>query len=311
MDYYKALELKRDCTDADIKKAYRRLAIQWHPGRNEGKNKESVQSKFRDLSEAYCVLQDPKLRAIFDQYAEKGLKSGLPNGKGGAVGAWSYSNNPEEQFAEFFGSFSPFADFFDEDAGYSRLFNNMGNARSQKTEAQSINLYCSLEELHKGCKKSQKVVRQKLCADGKSTEPETRIMSIEVQPGWREGTKITFTCEGDEAMEATTGDIIFVLKEKPHPRFKRAKNDLMYSADITLVEALTGVSVNVETLDGRTLPISVNEIVRPGMQKKIPGEGMPLANDPTQTGNLIINFNISFPEALTEEQKNAIKETMS
>lgn len=310
MDYYKILELKRDCTDADIKKAYRRLAVQWHPEKSEGKNKEAVQSKFRELSESYCVLQDAKLRAIFDQYGYKGLKNGLPNGKGGFVGAWSYNDNPVEQFAVFFGSFSPFADFFNEDAGYARLFNTMGDAGAAKMEPQVINLYCSLEDLYHGCSKKQKIVRQKLSADGSSTEAEPRILDVQVQAGWRAGTKLTFKSEGDEAFETVTGDVVLVLKEKPHPRFKRVKNDLCYTATITLLQALTGLDVHVTTLDGRTLPISVNEIVRPGMQKTVPGEGMPLVSDPDEKGNLIIDFNILFPESLSEDQKTSLKAIM-
>lgn len=310
MDYYKTLELKRDCTDADIKKAYRRLAIQSHPKRSDATNLEPRQKKFQEISVAYCVLSDAKLRAIFDQYGEKGLKTGLPNGKGGFVGAWVYNDNPEAQFAEFFGSFSPFADFFNEDAGYASLFNNGGDQRSQKTDSQTINLYCSLEELYQGCTKKHKIVRQKLDADGKTCKPEDLIMTVDVKKGWREGTKITFTCEGDEAPEAVTGDVVFVLKEKPHPRFKRVKNDLVYTAKITLLEALTGVTISVETLDDRKLPIAINEIVRPGVQKRIAGEGMPLASDPSQKGNLIIDFDVAFPEVLSEQVKASLSELL-
>lgn len=241
---------------------YRRLAVQWHPERNESTNKDIVAQKFGDLSEAYTVLADPKLRAVFDQCGEKGLKMGLPNGKGGFVGAWSYNLNPEQQFAEFFGSFSPFADFFNGDTGSANLFNKNGDKGGAKMEAQVLNLYCSLEELYQGCTKKTKVVRQKLNADGKSSSPEERIMTVDVKAGWREGTKITFTCEGDEAPDCVTGDIIFVLREKPHPRFTRNKNDLHFTANITLLEALTGVTVEIETLNGRKVPIAVNEIVR-------------------------------------------------
>ena len=273
----------------------------------EGQNKDSVKDKFRELSEAYCVLQDPKLRAIFDQYGYKGLQTGLPNGKGGFVGAWTYNDNPVGQFAQFFGSFSPFADFFNEDAGYNKLFNTMGDAGAAKAEAQTLNLYCSLEELFHGCCKKQKMVRQKLSVDGRATEGEAKILDVDVKAGWREGTKITFKNEGDEAFETVTGDVVLLLKEKPHPRFKRVKNDLYFTANISLAQALCGMTVTVPTLDGRTLPIAVNEVVRPGMQKTVPGEGMPLVADPSRRGNLIISFDIAFPEALSEDQKTSLQ----
>jgi DnaJ family protein B protein 4 len=101
-----------------------------------------------------------------------------------------------------------------------------------------------------------------------------------------------------------------MLKEKPHPRFTRSKNDLCLTANITLLEALTGVSLDVATLDSRTLSISISDVVKPGMQKVIVGEGMPLVSKPSQTGNLVISFNITFPEALTEAQKILLKENL-
>ena len=87
-------------------------------------------------------------------------------------------------------------------------------------------------------------------------------MTIEVQKGWREGTKITFTGEGDEQVGMNTGDVVFLLKEKPHPLFKRNKNDLIFTAKISLVEALTGTTVQVPTLDGRKISVPITEIVR-------------------------------------------------
>jgi DnaJ family protein B protein 13 len=310
MDYYKILELKRDCTDAQIKQAYRRKAIQWHPDKNEGK-REQAEAKFLEISEAYAVLSNARFRAVFDQYGAKGLKQGVPNGKGGYVQPWTYNTNPDEQFAEFFGSFSPFADFFMEESGSSSLFAPDPKAGPAKVGALEQNLYCSLEELFIGCSKKVKVVRQKLNLDGKACVPDERVLSVEVQAGWKEGTKITFQCEGDEAAGQETGDIIFTLKEKPHPRFERAKNDLVFEAKISLSEALCGSTVNVQTLDSRTIPIPVNEVVKPGFVKIVPNEGMPQARDPTKRGNLRITFDVTFPDMLSEREKTAITQILS
>lgn len=310
VDYYKTLGLRNDCTDADIKKNYRKLAIQWHPKRNLTKSKDLVESTFVEISEAYCVLSDAKLRAVFDQYGEKGLRNGALNGDGGTVLPWNYNENPEEQFNAFFGSFSPFADFFNEEAAYTNLFAGSTKKPGAKLDAHELNLYLSLEELYKGCSKKQKIVRQKLKIDGSSTAPEEKTMTVEVKAGWRQGTKITFACEGDENKGCTTGDIIFTLMETPHPTFTRSKNDLAYTADITLVDALTGTVVQVTTLDGRTLNIPVNEIVQPGYTKVVKGEGMPKASG-NGNGDLIISFNISYPEFLTNDQKTSIRETLN
>ena len=114
------------------------------------------------------------------------------------------------------------------------------------------------------------------------------------------------TCDNTDIC-TSPGDVVLLLKEKPHPRFKRVKNDLYFTANISLAQALCGMTVTVPTLDGRTLPIAVNEVVRPGMQKTVPGEGMPLVADPSRRGNLIISFDIAFPEALSEDQKTSLQ----
>jgi DnaJ-class molecular chaperone len=309
-DYYSILELASDCTDAEIKKAYRQLATKWHPDANENSNKALVAQKFRSIAEAYTVLSDGKLRTIYDQYGLQGLQNGIPNGKGGYVGAWSYNQNPEEQFTDFVGRVSHFASYFAGDSGFMPIFPDTKVAKAGKVAAQTINLYCSLEELYQGCMKKVKVNRQRLSLDGKTTTPEDKVMTVDVQAGWREGTKITFTEEGDEAAQMSTGDIIFVLKEMPHPRFSRSKNDLIYTAAIDLTAALVGTVVEVLTLDRRTIPIAINEIVKPNTPKVVPGEGMPLVGKSTK-GNLIIQFDVQFPEMLTEDQKSKIKEILS
>lgn len=310
-DYYETLELKADCSDADIKKAYRTLAVQWHPAKNESGNKELVVQKFRDISEAYTVLSNAKLRTIFDQYGAKGLKSGVSNGKGGFVTPWSYSENPESQFSDFFGTVSPFADFFSGDSGFAPMFAEPAAAKTFKTDAQSLNLYCSLEELFSGCSKKVRVTRQKLQLDGKSLRSEGVVLTVEVQAGWREGTKITFVGEGDEASGQTTGDVVFILKETPHPRFVRSKNDLTFTAAIDLAQALTGTTIEIKTLDGRTVPVPINEIVKPSCPKIVPNEGMPLPSDPTKRGQLFIQFDVKFPDMLTDTQKVQIQEILA
>lgn len=187
------------------------------------------------------------------------------------------------------------------------MFQDTQAAKKGKNPAQIINLFCSLEELYEGCSKKVKVSRQKLNLDGATCMKEEVVMTVEVQAGWREGTKITFTCEGDEAPDVNTGDVVFVLKEKPHPRFVRAKNDLIYTASISLADALTGTVVEVKMLDGRVLPIPITEIVKPNQPKRVPNEGMPLVNSPGKKGDLVIEFDVQYPDMLTEAQKVKIR----
>merc|ERR1719158_108337 len=310
VDYYNVLELKSDADDAAIKKAYRKLAIQWHPSSNtDNTNTELVQEKFRNIGEAYAVLSDAKRRTIYDQYGENGLKEGLTTARGCKIVPWSYNVNPEEQFSDFFGSVSPFAEFFGGDSGFVPLFPDADVKKAGKAAAQNINLYCSLEELYLGCTKKEKVTVQKLQLDGKSTEPEDVVMTVDVQAGWREGTKITFQCKGDEAAGCATGDVVFVLKEKPHPRFTRDKNELIYTATIDLTAALCGTVVEVQTLDRRTISIPITNIVKNNEAKVVPNEGMPVVGKSTR-GNLLIKFDVQFPEMLSNAQKEKITEVL-
>jgi len=99
-----------------------------------------------------------------------------------------------------------------------------------------------------------------------------------------------------------------VIKEKPHGWLKRSGNDLVYKARVPLVDALTGFKVDVETLDNRTLRVNVKDMVHPSYTKIVHNEGMPKAKSPGERGDLIITFDVYYPNALTDEQKRAIRE---
>ncbi|XP_042635000.1 dnaJ homolog subfamily B member 13 isoform X4 [Catharus ustulatus] len=137
--------------------------------------------------------------------------------------------------------------------------------------------------------------------DGQTSTIRDKILTIDVQPGWKRGTKITFEKEGDQGPNIIPADITFVVQEKLHPKFKRIDNNLLYVATIPLSKALTGCTLDVWTLDGRLLNIPINDIVDPKYYKMVPGEGMPLAEDPQRKGDLYIYFDILFPKRLSPE----------
>jgi len=251
-------------------------------------------------------------RALFDQYGERGLKEGVSNGKGGLSGGYTFRANPEELFAEHFGSTSPFADFFATRAA-APLFASMAKTEVKKAPAQEINLYVSLEELYAGASKSHKVVRRRLAMDGRSLALEEKILKLEVGAGWKEGTRLTFAREGDEELGgelSETGDVVFVVRTKPHPRFVRRGNDLVHTARLSLLQALTGATLDIETLDRRVIPVALNEVCVPGGSKVVVGEGMPHPKTGVK-GNLVIEFDITFPQQLTYQQKNDIKKVLT
>lgn len=135
-------------------------------------------------------------------------------------------------------------------------------------------------------------------------------MPIEIKPGWKKGTKLTFPEKGNEEPGIIPADIIFVVEEKPHPVFKRDGNDLVFSQEITLLEALTGKSIDLITLDGRTLMIPLTDIINPDHEIVVPNEGMSISKEPGRKGNLRLKLNVRYPLKLTAEQKSELKRVL-
>lgn len=135
-------------------------------------------------------------------------------------------------------------------------------------------------------------------------------MAISIKPGWKKGTKITFSEKGNYEPGCAPADLIFVVDEKPHAVFKRDDNDLIVHLRISLLDALTGKTLNLTTLDGRELTIPVQDIVKPGQELTVQNEGMPISKEPGKKGNLRIKFEVKFPSRLTLEQKSDLRRVL-
>ncbi|CAL0313487.1 unnamed protein product [Lupinus luteus] len=340
VDYYKILQVDKNANDEDLKKSYRKLAMKWHPDKNPN-NKKDAETKFKQISEAYEVLSDPQKRAIYDQYGEDGLKGQVPPPDAGGAsffqsgdGPTTFRFNPrnaDDIFAEFFGFSSPFGGMgggggsggmrggtrtfggvFGDDI-FSSFGDGSGRPMShgpRKASPIENVMPCSLEDLYKGTTKKMKISRQIADASGK-TLPVEEILTLEIKPGWKKGTKITFPEKGNEQPNIIPADLVFIIDEKPHGIFTRDGNDLVVTQKVSLVEALTGYSVHLTTLDGRNLTIPINNVIHPNYEEVVPREGMPIPKDPSKKGNLRIKFNIKFPTRLTSEQKAGIKKLIA
>jgi DnaJ homolog subfamily B member 4 len=143
--------------------------------------------------------------------------------------------------------------------------------------------------------------------NNRRTKEVEEILTIDIKPGWKKGTKITFPEKGNEAPHVIPADIIFYIDEKPHDFFTCEGNDLVMTQKISLVEALTGCTLQVSTLDGRNLTIPINSVVSPGYKEVVPKEGMSVPKEPSKRGDLRIKFNIKFPSRLTNDQKSGLK----
>ncbi|XP_008705553.1 dnaJ homolog subfamily B member 13 isoform X2 [Ursus maritimus] len=310
------------------KLGYRKLALKNHPLKS---GEPTAAETFRQIAEAYDVLSDPVKRGIYDKFGEEGLKGGIPLEYGSQT-PWTtgyvFHGSPEKVFHEFFGGDNPFGEFFDEEGREVDL--NFGGLRGRGVKKQDPpierDLYLSLEDLFFGCTKKIKISRrasreipskppravwlQVLNEDGYSSTIKDKILTIDVKPGWRQGTRITFEKEGDQGPNIIPADIIFIVKEKLHPRFRRENDNLFFVHPIPLGKALTCCTVEVKTLDDRLLNIPINDIVHPKYFKKVPGEGMPLPEDPTKKGDLFIFFDIQFPTRLTPQKKQMLRQAL-
>lgn len=330
-NYYEILGLPKGTSDEDaIKRAYRKLALRWHPDRNPSSKAES-ERRFKEIAEAYEVLSDEKKRQVYDQYGEEGLKAdgGMPppgsdffapgagaqSPFGGFSGSFFSSGgfrptNADDIFRAFFQGGSPFGgDAGDGEipgfaAGHRHAPRHAPAAPAEPAEPAVIPLPLSLEDLFAGCTKRMRVSRRRLAGPGKAATDNT-ILSIDVQPGWKAGTKIKFPGEGDEVRPGLFQDVHFVVEERPHERFRRQGNDLYCDLPITLAQALAGFSVRLALLDGKQLQITSSDLTQQGQTKRIEGKGMP-AKKGTERGDLVVTFVVRVPEHLTDQQRTQL-----
>ena len=164
-------------------------------------------------------------------------------------------------------------------------------------------LEISLEELATGCTKKLKIKRTINSNTGTSTV-DSKVIEIAVKPGWKAGTRITFPSVGDSNPGTIPADITFVVADKPHSLFTRdSNNNLLHTAKISLKNALLGVSYCIQGLNGKRHNVNVKDIIHPGYVKRYTGEGLPLPKAPSTRGDLIVKFDIEFPQHLSYDQR--------
>lgn len=333
-DYYATLGISKTASEDEIKKAYRKMALKYHPDKNKSSGAEE---RFKEIAEAYEVLSDPKKRSTYDTYGEEGLKGGAGAGFSGG----SFTGDPFEVFSKFFSSsgghnmsggdmFGGFGGFTSSSRaggpkvkymnggginpfGFESMdFENYGSRRSTKDEPIHRDLCVSLEDLATGCIKKLKINKQVVCPDG-TTRREEKILTVDIKPGWKEGTKITFPEEGDQVLGNTPADIVFTIKQKPHSLFTREGDNLKYTKRISLKQALLGEGsqLSIPTLNGSNVPLILHGIISPKTVLTIPDYGLPKKRSPHLRGDLLVSFDIDFPESLVPASKQLLMNALS
>lgn len=329
-DYYTILGVERSADEDAIKKAYRKLALKYHPDRNPD-DKEGAERRFKEVSEAYEVLSNKEKREVYDTYGEEGLKGGAPPpggaggfpGGGGAGGARFFypqggpsgggayrPTNADDIFRQFFGAgFDPFAGGMggmDSDSGF---FAGGGRPRGKRAaQVASRALPVTLEELYTGCTKKLRVTRKLIDASSRAPVSAEKVLTVQVKPGWKAGTKIKYPGEGDEVAPGVFQDVEFVLEQRPHAVYTRDGDDLAATIELDVGEALAGFTRKISTLDGRELAISNKAVTQPGAEMRFGGRGMPNQRDPAQRGDLVVRAAVRFPASLTDRQRALVLE---
>ncbi|KAI0986625.1 hypothetical protein GJ496_002810 [Pomphorhynchus laevis] len=327
-DYYSILGISKTATEDEIRKAYRKLALKYHPDKCRESNAEE---KFKAVAEAYEVLSDKRKRNIYDQLGEEGLRNaeagGGAGGSEGGTTTFTWSGDPNQTFRMFFSGSDPFGAFMADDdddmfsigfgggstrmtfgggsGGGRHFMDNFTNKQKRRDPTIFYDLKVSLEELLTGVTKKMKIKRKVLNSDCRTTRVEDKVLTIEVKPGWKSGTKITFPQEGDQSPDAIPADVTFIIRDKPHPLFERKDSNLIYKKKISLRDALCGTTVYVPTLDNRKHELRIQDVIGTHTTRTIPNEGLP--NSKTEKrGDLIVTFDIVFPDTLTKEQKKVV-----
>lgn len=289
-DYYKTLGIEKSASQDEIRKAFRKLAVKYHPDKNPGDKK--AEERFKEINEANEVLSDPDKRKKYDQlganwkqYEQAGYQPGARGQQGNPFGQYQYEGDP----SEFFGD-EGFSDFF------SQFFGGGGSRTrgSQRQRARAGHDYqaeteLTLEEAYHGATRVINLDGQKI--------------RISTKPGAYDGQLLRIKSKGAAGIGGgPAGDLYVRLRIAPHLKFKRDGDDLIKTKTIDLFTAVLGGKTEVQTMKGR-LKMNVPAGSQPGQTLRLKGHGMPVNGKPNEFGDLLVKLNVEIPKNLSDKQR--------
>ncbi|MCC6949308.1 MAG: molecular chaperone DnaJ [Bradyrhizobiaceae bacterium] len=341
-DYYEVLGVSRGCGDDEIKSAFRKLAMQWHPDRNQGD--ESCEHRFKEINEAYDVLKDEQKRAAYDRFGHAAFDGG--------------GNSHAHGFSSDFAA--TFSDIFDDLFGMGRRGRSSGRERGADLR---YNLEITLEEAFSGktaqirlptnvtcevcsgtgaapgtepiqcraCSGSGRIRHaqgfftiERTCptCQGRGSVIETpcsscggagrvtreRTLEVNIPAGVEDGTRIRLAGEGEAGMRGgPAGDLYIFLSLKPHEIFQREGADLYCRVPISMVTAALGGEFEVPTLEGGRTAVKVPEGTQTGKRLRLASKGMPVLRSKSR-GDMYVQVVVETPQKLTKRQRELLRE---
>ncbi|HAH36416.1 MAG TPA: molecular chaperone DnaJ [Algoriphagus sp.] len=338
-DYYEVLGISKSASADEIKKAYRKLAIQYHPDKNP--DNPEAEEKFKEAAEAYEVLSNPEKKQRYDQFGHQGL-----GGNGGFGGG---GMNMEDIFSQF-------GDIFGGGGGFSSFFGGGGGGRRTKKGTNlRVKLKLNLQEIANGVEKKIKVKRHviapgvtfKSCStcqgsgqikkvvntmlgqmvsastcgvcggsgqivDKKPAEADSRgliikeeVISINIPGGVAEGMQLSMSGKGNEIPGGIPGDLLIVIEEVEDNTLQRDGNNVIYDLYISFLDAALGASVEVPTIDGK-VKIKIDPGTQSGKMLRLKGKGIKDINGYTK-GDQLIMVNVWTPTQLSKEERQTLE----
>ncbi|DAZ98475.1 TPA: hypothetical protein N0F65_004912 [Lagenidium giganteum] len=336
-DYYRILGVSRDASQAEIKRAFRKLSLLHHPDKNPGD--EEAQKKFAEVASAYDVLSDEEKKVKYDRYGEEGLQSG-----GGG-------HDPHDIFSQFFGGRQRRHDrepsrgpdvvmplrvtledlyngkmlqFSMRRATLCHHCHGKGAAHDEDvhvcSECGGHGVKMKTQRVGPGFIQQFQVVCEKCHGKGKISTSTCPVCSgrkvemtdinfdVDIEKGTPDGFEMEFENYADETPGQTPGHLRLQIQTVQHPVFTRDGENLWMDMNITLRESLVGFRKTFKHLDGRTVDVVRDAVTPPRSVIVLANEGMPKQHFPSEKGNLHITFHVNFPDSLTEEQKKGFRE---
>lgn len=303
MDYYEVLGIKKESSAQDIKKAYRKLAMKYHPDRNEGD--KAAEEKFKKVSEAYAVLSDPEKRKQYDTFGESGFQQRYSQedifrgfdlgdilkefGLGGMGGNFRAST----------GQGSPFEAFFYQSGGPGSSYGSSQRTAQQPVKGSDLSYEISvtLSEILHGAEKTISLRR----------ENTTENVSVKIPKGIKAGQKLRLTGKGSPSpYGGPPGNLFLLIKEQPHPVFTRDGSNLIIEGHIPYSTACLGSELSVKSLEDKELKVKIPAGIQPNSRLRLKSHGLPVGKTGGR-GDLYVKIMVDVPKKLSDEQKELIK----